>query len=178
MLDETIIAKPLVVRAKPWPSPPKPTIKAMAGFYGGFKYAELSGGNVRILGDWERDNIVLVKVKVRGPKRYRKLQLHRKVADLFEQLMDEVYEACPSYAVLQLGGFCPRHKMHDPRKGLSIHSWGAAFDINWMTNPVSRKLRTNLPPSLIQIFETAGWNWGGRWRGTKDAMHFQFTDGA
>jgi hypothetical protein len=68
--------------------------------------------------------------------------------------------------------------MHDPERSLSIHSGGAAVDINWKRNPVSRELITDFPEGFPEIFEGAGWNWGGRWRRVKDAMHFQFTKGA
>jgi len=169
---------PVVFAVHGWPRPPKPTKTGLSRFYGSFKFAELSGGNVRILGDWVQDNIVTVSVKVRGPRRVLRIQLHRKVAPMFEDLMDYIYESFPGYEIKQLGGFCARHKMHDPRRGLSIHSWGGAVDINWKTNPVSRKLITDFPDGFAETFEGAGWNWGGRWRGTKDTMHFQFTNGA
>ena len=162
--------------ANRWPTPPKADEKSLNRFYGGFRYEELSGGNVRIIGDWERDNIVLIKVKARGSK-YKKVQVHRKISTMLEDLMEVIFETYPSYPIIQLGGFCARHKMHDPRRGLSPHSWGCAIDLNWDTNPVSKKLISDFPTGLPEIFEGAGWNWGGRWKGTKDAMHFQFTEG-
>jgi len=165
-----------------WPKPPLPVKRGLDRFYGSFKTAELSGGNVRILGDWMQDNIVTVGVRVRSPreksKRIRKIQVHRKIAPMFEDLMAYIFEQFPGYPILQLGGFCPRHKMHNPERGLSVHSWGAAIDINWKNNPVSRRLKTDFPDGFVEVFEAAGWNWGGRWNGFKDAMHFQFTKGA
>lgn len=168
----------LVIEASGWPRPPGQKTSQLNRFYGGFQYEELSGGNVRILGDWMQDNIVTLPVKVsagHGKTCTRKVQVHRKIAKMVEDLMEVVLDYQPNYAIHQLGGFCPRHKMHDPKRGLSLHSWGCALDINWKTNPVAKKLITDFPQDLIEIFEGAGWNWGGRWKGTKDAMHFQFT---
>jgi hypothetical protein len=76
-----------------------------------------------------------------------------------------------------LGGFVPRHKMHDPARGLSIHSWGAAFDVNWDTNQVGRNAPTDLPAEWVAAFTDRGWDWGGSWRSTKDWMHFQYATG-
>lgn len=176
-MPETVEMDPVVVALKRWPRPPQADDKSLNSFYGSFKYEELSGGNVRILGDWVQDNIVTLKIQVRGPKRSRRIQVHRTIAPMLEDLMGEIFYSCPDYAITQFGGFCPRHKMHDPRRGLSVHSWGAAIDINWDTNPVSKKLITDFPEALIKTFESALWTWGGRWVGTKDTMHFQYTRG-
>jgi len=177
MPSKEVEMAPMEFQVVGWPKPPPPDSKNLDRFYGGFKFQDLSGGNVRIIGDWERDNIVTVKVKVRGPMKQKSVQLHHRIAPMFVDLMEYLYEAFPGYFILQLGGFCPRHKMHDPKFGLSVHSWGAAVDINWDTNLVSKSLITSFPPGFPEVFEGAGWNWGGRWRQTKDSMHFQFTRG-
>lgn len=54
----------------------------------------------------------------------------------------------------------------------SKHSWGAAVDVNWQTNPYGRKLRTDMPKWFIQLWKDEGFGWGGDWRNVKDAMHF------
>ena len=172
------MADEMVVIANAWPTPPGPTKEALNRAFGTFKYQEMAKGNIRIIDDWERNSIVTVQVKVRGPKKKRSVQLHHAIVPMFVDLMAVVYESFPHYAIDQLGGYCPRHKMHDPERGLSIHSWGVAVDINWRNNPVSRKLITDFPEGFPEIFEGAGWSWGGRWRKTKDSMHFQYTDGA
>ena len=62
----------------------------------------------------------------------------------------------------------------------SLHSYGTAIDINWQTNPYGHHLITDMPIGMIEAIEgirTAGgvqvWRWGGRYRGNKDAMHFE-----
>jgi hypothetical protein len=59
----------------------------------------------------------------------------------------------------------------------SMHSWGAAIDINaahaeyWLWN---RNLSTStVPPEVIEIFERHGFIWGGKWS-HYDTMHFEY----
>ncbi len=74
---------------------------------------------------------------------------------------------------------------------ISVHSYGAAIDINPVQNPVIRDGkhrpeaggqfldRTLIRPGMItsgcralQIFGEAGWAWGGDWTEPKDYHHF------
>lgn len=152
--------------------PPK-TLAEVKETYGDFKFTELSKGQVDIDDTWERDNLVTLR-NVCGTG--LNIRLHRLVAPLFEEALAAAMKACPDYKVRMLGGFSARHKMHDPKRGLSLHSWGCAFDINWDKNPVGGK-KYDLPEAFVAEFEKRGWNWGGRWRGTKDWMHFQYAAG-
>jgi len=54
---------------------------------------------------------------------------------------------------------------------LSMHAYGCAMDIDPEHNQFgSRRMR--MPKDVVEIFENAGFTWGGRWR-KPDAMHFQ-----
>lgn len=54
----------------------------------------------------------------------------------------------------------------------SLHSWGAAFDINASENLQGKPV--TLSPELAQCFKNAGLAWGGEFSGkSKDGMHFQ-----
>lgn len=57
---------------------------------------------------------------------------------------------------------------------LSTHCWGIAVDLNAATN----RLGTvgNIHPDIVDVFETHGWTWGGRWK-RPDPMHFQAASG-
>ena len=62
----------------------------------------------------------------------------------------------------------------------SLHAYGIAVDLNWSTNPYGHHLITDMPIGMIEdieAIETVGgvqvWRWGGRYRGNKDAMHFE-----
>lgn len=58
----------------------------------------------------------------------------------------------------------------------SNHSAGIAADINAPNNPQSSSFISDLPPALVNAFETCGFFWGGRYTApTKfDTMHFEY----
>lgn len=155
--------------------PPPVGMAGLNKVYGSFKFTELSGGNVTVEAGWVHDNMVTLR-DVCGLKG-RSIQLHRHVAGIFEVCLADALRRCPKYRVRMLGGFVPRHQRHDPKLPLSTHSWGCAFDVNWDTNPMGSKLVTDLPDEFVAAFTEQGWDWGGRWRSIKDAMHFQYAVG-
>lgn len=71
---------------------------------------------------------------------------------------------------------------------LSKHSYGTAIDINPLLNPYypadgtvhpkNGKYEPNIPGTLsldnevVKLFESMGWEWGGRWK-NKDWQHFE-----
>ncbi len=64
----------------------------------------------------------------------------------------------------------------------SMHSWGAAIDINtsaadywrWSRPGADGPVwRNRIPPEIIAIFERHGFIWGGRWSHF-DTMHFEY----
>ena len=64
--------------------------------------------------------------------------------------------------------------------GWSNHAFWIAVDLNWQSNPYSRRLVTDMPAGMVRqicaIRTKNGkqvWNWGGYWSGNKDAMHFE-----
>ncbi|MBK7630180.1 MAG: M15 family metallopeptidase [Ignavibacteriales bacterium] len=73
-------------------------------------------------------------------------------------------------------------------KVLSAHSYGMAIDINPVQNPhikgkLVQPLKGKYDPKvrgtilrdskLVQEFVKRGWQWGGRWRSSKDYQHFE-----
>lgn len=73
-------------------------------------------------------------------------------------------------------------------KVLSAHSYGLAIDINPLQNPhikgkVIHPLTAKYDPrisgtilrdsELVNEFVKRGWQWGGRWRSSKDYQHFE-----
>jgi hypothetical protein len=69
------------------------------------------------------------------------------------------------------GGYNARMVMRVPWGAISHHSWGAAVDINSISNPYGA--RPNQPPSLVTAMRRNGFTWGGTWT-VPDAMHFEF----
>jgi hypothetical protein len=104
------------------------------------------------------------------------IQLHRKLLQPFEATLREALSRSPGYLLRLVGGYVPRHQLHNPALPLSVHSWGAAVDFNWDTNTIGVNAKRDLPDSFIQAFKDAGWTWGGEWK-NHDMMHFQYATG-
>jgi hypothetical protein len=72
------------------------------------------------------------------------------------------------------GCYNARTVMRSPSGAISHHSWGAAVDINSITNPYGSP--PHQPPALVHAMTSHGFTWGGRWSPVPDAMHFEFVD--
>jgi hypothetical protein len=94
--------------------------------------------------------------------------------------LQSAFEAClalgDGYRIRTLGCFAPRPKRVNG--DLSVHSWGAAVDLNADTNPLRLDgvVQTDIPPLWVAEFEKRGFTWGGRWA-KPDSMHFQLVSG-
>lgn len=136
--------------------------------FGRFKYTSLPDGAILITDRPWQKSIVRSKFGPRG------LWIHRAVAQSVDDVWDRWVALKHQYNVYRAEAFCPRHQMWSAKKPLSIHSWGAAIDINPAQNMPG--VAGNLPSELVRLFESAGWQWGGRWK-SKDPMHFQYYTG-
>ena len=64
-------------------------------------------------------------------------------------------------------------------KRLSVHSFGAAIDINvkysayWRWSKGGYRYRNQIPKAIVDIFERHGFIWGGKWY-HYDTMHFEY----
>jgi len=62
---------------------------------------------------------------------------------------------------------------------LSVHSFGAAIDINvkysayWRWNKGKYRYRNSIPYAIVKAFEDNGFIWGGKWY-HYDTMHFEY----
>ena len=68
------------------------------------------------------------------------------------------------------GCYFPRYIAYDPAKGLSLHSWGIAVDLNVPGN--QRGTVGEMDRQVVAIFKQWGFAWGGDWNYT-DPMHFE-----
>jgi hypothetical protein len=68
------------------------------------------------------------------------------------------------------GCYVPRFIGRDPRKGLSLHTWGIAVDLNVPGN--LRGVPGEINRDVVAIFKKWGFAWGGDWAWT-DPMHFE-----
>ena len=71
------------------------------------------------------------------------------------------------------GCYYPRYIGRDPSNGLSLHSWGIAFDINVPGN--LRGTVGEIDRRVVAIFKQWGFAWGGDWSYT-DPMHFEMAE--
>jgi hypothetical protein len=126
-----------------------------------------SAKGFRVDADWERAHMVLAR---HLPGYSKDVYCHRLAEPYLREALRRALAAAPDYAVYSIGCFCPRHMRHDPKRPLSLHSYGAACDANAPDNKPNTP--GNLPPAWVEAWESVGWIWGGRWR-WRDAMHFQ-----
>jgi hypothetical protein len=68
------------------------------------------------------------------------------------------------------GCYVPRFIASDPSKGLSLHTWGMAVDLNVPGN--LRGTSGEMDRRVVSIFKKWGFAWGGDWNYT-DPMHFE-----
>jgi hypothetical protein len=92
-------------------------------------------------------------------------QLRSALIDVVRQgLADKIHPG-------QYGGcYVPRYIANDPAKGLSLHSWGIAIDLNVPEN--QRGTVGRMDRTVVSIFKKWGFAWGGDWSYT-DPMHFE-----
>lgn len=123
------------------------------------------------------------------PKLGKKTVQVTKVFGINDRLgkISDVLEAMPAelsrYGLKPGGGFVWRPIAGTNR--LSVHSFGAAFDINvgfsdyWYnnrnkTNPKAHiPFKNRIPLEIAELFEKNGFIWGGRWY-HYDTMHFEY----
>lgn len=101
-----------------------------------------------------------------------RIALHINIVELVGILIDLTemmgYDVKPG----QTWGFACRAIRGSDRP--SNHSWGTAIDINAPSNPMGKKLVTDIPPAVRKLWKDHGFRWGGDYAGRKDAMHFEF----
>lgn len=142
-------------------------LKELEDQFGVIEFKEAGAGWIEITNDFP-DQIVRHEFPVVGVQCF-----HRELVPVLEKVLEEIRRKGLDGEVKQFGTWAPRHKMHDPSRSLSTHSWGIAIDVNWATNPVGT--RGDLDSGIVESFERFGFEWGGRWR-YKDPMHFQYVN--
>jgi len=138
----------------------------LTNVFGTFEYKDAGAGNIQILDDWADKNIIKVDLPVVG-----KQLINRIMEPIFISVFTHIVSIGQDGYINQFGCWSPRHKMHDPKRDLSTHSWAIACDLNWATNPVG--VVGDMPEEIVKAFELHGFEWGGRWK-SRDDMHFQY----
>lgn len=117
---------------------------------------------------WVAANIATGTVPILGTVRCHRIMIPQLASALQEisdnGLADEIRAG--DYA----GCYVPRFIDRDPRRGLSMHAFGLALDLNVSTNALGT--RGDMHPTVVQIFQKWGFAWGGWWA-QPDPMHFE-----
>jgi soluble lytic murein transglycosylase-like protein len=170
--------------------PPRPSFKALVSveekqaLFGKFNFAAqpVAGNpeNIRILGDWEKNNIVNVSIPLKtflGKAGPLQIRFHKLAADQLKALWLEWESANLLDRILTYdGGFVPRFQRKSTTK-LSNHAWGTAFDINAAFNPLAAEPalmdQKGCVRELVSIANKHGFFWGGHFLTREDGMHFE-----
>lgn len=125
--------------------------------------------------DWYRDNMINISLPIVGIKK-----IHRRAAPMFMVLLADTAAAMRLYGLVwEIKQFCTWNfrLIRGSKTKLSEHGRGDAFDCNHSQNP--RGVAGTQPDWFVELAESWGWTWGGRWRGKKgksrDDMHFQWS---
>jgi hypothetical protein len=136
---------------------------------------QVANGQVIAPSGWESNNMIIVSDL---PLIGRRLYVNKNIADPLRAALAACEALGDGYVLRTIGCFAPRPKRVNG--DLSIHSWGAAVDINSDTNPltpVGGIMVCDIPTAWIAAFKDQGFTWGGEFSGRKDPMHFQFCSG-
>lgn len=100
------------------------------------------------------------------------VQVRREVVPLVGALLDATKALGYDPIAAQCGGFACRSIRGSSTA--SNHSWGLAVDLNWNRNPMGLPFRSEIPPTVVNLWESAGFYWGGRYKVRPDTMHFEY----
>jgi hypothetical protein len=135
---------------------------------GSFRYTAHPSGRITPDPAWVAANIRTEQVPLLGSVTCHRVMLPQLRAALEEVvgrgLAGEIHP--DEYA----GCYYPRFIGYDPAKGLSLHSWGIAVDLNVPGN--QRGTVGEMNRDVVAIFKKWGFAWGGDWNYT-DPMHFE-----
>ncbi len=172
--------------------PPKPKFRPLVStssrqaLFGAFQYVAAPRPDepraIRILGSWERDNIVSVKVPQLkrtgiGAHAPATMQFHRKAMAQLQAMWKEWEEADLLDRILSYeGSFNAR--FIGGTTTLSNHAFGTAFDVNLKYNPwkhaPARPGQKGCVYELVPIANKWGFFWGGHYsKHSIDGMHFE-----
>lgn len=117
-----------------------------------------------------------------------KMKIHRKLVTGVKKIFQEIYELPCQFPIKTLLGYGYRQSGGVGLSNctlMSIHSYGAAIDINpgdfdndyYLGAGNDLRDKSNpycIPDEVIDIFAKYGWYWGGDFSICVDSMHFQY----
>ena len=165
--------------------PPLLSTAARQAVFGRFDFvSEPKPGNrenIRILGTWERDNIINVPIPqlrvALGSQAPTGMRFHRLAVEQLKGLWADWERANLLNQVTSFdGAFVPRF-IRGSTSTLSNHAFGSAFDINADENPLGARPRLvgqrGSTRELVPLANKWGFYWGGHFGSRPDGMHFE-----
>lgn len=138
--------------------------------FGAFTFVEHSNALITPDRRWVKDCITRIE---QVPILNEPIVCHQKIMRPLLNVLAEVLGANLAPAIRTCEGcYWPRYKMYDPNRGLSLHSWGIAIDLNASTNMPGTQ--GDMDRRIVDIFARHGFYWGGNFG---DPMHFQYAHG-
>ena len=157
---------------------------------------ETSGGSNVMSKSWYRKNIIechqSLGNRLPGAPIKQYVKVHRIVEPYLREALRRAKLVCPEYTIDRLGSYNFRHMGRDPKRSLSMHSFGAAVDVNPSDNSPARYSRgkaptaysdeymarwpKGLPAAFVQAFTSCGWAWGSDWDEDGDTSDHTFLD--
>lgn len=147
---------------------PQPVGHAQGTVIGSMSFRILEDGFIDPDPAWEAANIASGEVALLG-----RVTCHRLVFPQLHAAMTEIAEAGLAGEIdpSDYGGcYVPRFIDRNPKKPLSMHAFGLAFDINVSENYLGTKGSQH--PEVVEILGRWGFEWGGLWE-RPDPMHFE-----
>lgn len=170
--------------------PPKPDFPPLTGtaqrqaLFGKFAYKKEplpdNPENIRILGNWEKDNIVTVTIPqlkgIKGAPKSGIIPFHRLAAEQLKNMWEAWEEAGLLDRVLTFNGAFVARLVRGSTS-LSNHAFGTAFDINYPRNSLGSQPalfgEEGSVRELVPIANEYGFFWGGHYKKRLDGMHFE-----
>jgi hypothetical protein len=139
------------------------------------------GGDGRLAPSWQLNYLARMALPFPLPlawdpsRTVTQMTCHRSMTVAFARVFGSIQEGGLQPSVTSFGG-CFTFRPQRTGNKLSAHSWGIAIDLNSESNPQGSV--GDMPFGVIEIFRSAGFEWGGDWHGSsRDPMHFQFCTG-
>ena len=99
------------------------------------------------------------------------LWVHIAIVPVVEEAFRRIAEEGLEHEIKTFDGCFNPRLIRGSRSTPSIHTWAHAIDLNAKENPLGAEPKMH--PRVVEIFESLGWRWGGRFR-RKDGMHFEW----
>lgn len=127
---------------------------------------------------FETNNIVMFSLPY--PLMYEGTQVtrarcHKLVVENFQSVFEAIMAARLDEEVKNYSGIYARRSIRGAGSHPSTHSWGIAIDLEAEKYPLGSTQR--FPDEVVQIFQNAGFFYGGDFMSRKDPMHFQLCKG-